>query len=84
MENKKCNDNCNTKKCSSIYNDSCFKLGSLTDILRSPRVFYPKQAIANLQILACGFTGVKAAVLNYLYQVSELYDRINNTNDAIT
>lgn len=77
-KNNKCGNTC---KSSSITSASCRKFGGLTDILRSPRVFEPQHALSNLKIIQFGYVGVKAAILNFLYQVSELYESINNNYD---
>lgn len=75
-----CNKNNTQRGCNNSVKD-CYNLKSLEGILRSPRIFYPEQALNNLDILAKGYTGVKAGVLNFLYQVSELYDQVNKTID---
>ena len=72
------NNNCNQPNSFVPYRDNCFNLESLSDVLRSPRVFDPVHALSNLQILKCGYVAVKAAVLNYLYQVSDIYEYINS------
>lgn len=77
MENK---NNCNQSNTDAYpYSDKCFQLGSISDVLRSPRVFDPYHALNNLSVLKCGYVGVKAAVLNYLYQVSDIYEFVNNS-----
>ena len=53
-------------------------LESLNNIIRSSRVFIPEKALNNLKILKCGYIGAKSAILNYLYQVSDIYDYVNN------
>lgn len=81
MRKSNCNQNNTQRGCNNIVKD-CYNLKSLEGILRSPRIFYPEQALTNLDILAKGYTGVKAGVLNFLYQVSELYDQVNKTIDV--
>ena len=78
------NNNCNQPNSFVPYRDNCFNLESLSDVLRSPRVFDPVHALNNLQILKCGYVAVKAAVLNYLYQVSDIYEYINNSINLTT
>ena len=58
-----------------------YNLESLNNIIRSSRVFTPEKAINNLNILKCGYIGTKSAVLNYLYQVSDIYEYLNNNVD---
>lgn len=77
------NSNCNPKN-SYPPKDNCFNLETLSDVLRSPRVFDPVSALHNIQIIKCGYVAVKAAVLNYLYQVSDIYEYINNSINLTT
>ena len=79
--NQNCNKSNTQKSCNNSGQD-CYNLKSLEGILRSPKIFHPEQALSNLDILARGYTGVKAGILNFLYQVSELYDQVNKTVDV--
>jgi hypothetical protein len=56
------------------------KLSTLTDIVRSPRTFSPCEALTNLAIIKKSLLILKTGVLNYLYEVSNIYDNVNQHN----
>ena len=56
------------------------RLATLTDIIRSPRTFEPREALPNLAIVKKTYLILKTAILNYLYEVSDIYDKVNQHN----
>ena len=66
--------------CKSVCSNKCNKMCNLHDIIRSPRTFNPVDAIGNLCIIKNSYLAIKAGIFNYLYECSDIYDKINQNS----
>lgn len=56
------------------------KLCDMSQILRSPRTFNPESALESLCIIKNSYLAMKAGVFNYLYECSDIYDKVNQNS----
>jgi len=52
----------------------------MSQLLRSPRSFDPQDALSSLCIIKNSYLAIKAGVFNYLYECSDIYDKINQNS----
>lgn len=67
----------------NIYNGGCNyrnNLCNMSQLLRSPRSFDPQDALSSLCIIKNSYLAIKAGVFNYLYECSDIYDKINQNS----